>query len=97
MATDGMGVGLSGGHFCGDGVRGIDDAEGVGNDRSKSCHDQNQSQISEHVKELLGAGADAGGDDLTNGLTLVADQRRTERAKVMDRRRRRCRRSGPTA
>ena len=54
-------------------VRGIGGLEGVGHDGGEGRHHQDQRQVREGDEQLLGLCADSVADDLTDGLTLVAD------------------------
>ena len=57
-------------HSAGLGISGL---EGVGNDGCESGHHQDQGQIGEDDKQLLGLGADGIADDFADGLALMPD------------------------
>ena len=58
-------------------------AEGRSYDRSKGCYHQNQGQVREDDEQLLCALAHVRGNNLTDGLSFIAD-RSKQRAEVMD-------------
>ena len=68
----GGGIG-SGSRIVHSAVSGIGGLEGVGHDGGEGRHHQDQGQVSEGDKQLLGLGTDGVADDLTDGLALVAN------------------------
>ena len=54
-------------------VSGVGGLEGVGHDGGKGRHHQDQGQVSEGDKQLLGLGADSVADDLADGLALMTN------------------------
>ena len=69
----------SGGGVCGgsrnihSAVSGVSGLEGVGNDRCKGSHHQDQGQIRENDEQFLSLGADGVANDLADRLALVAN------------------------
>ncbi len=51
----------------------VDSYKGAGHDGGESGHHQDQGEVRENQEQLLGPLADVGGDDLADGLALVAD------------------------